>query len=563
MREEKIGSEKPGPAGDYDSLERENKQLRDVLGKTKPLLEKGKKAEEELKETKATLARISEPPLIYGTLLGLGNDGARVVYSGHSSQMLVPVNSEIDPADLVPGNEVLLDQRTGYLVRVVGPQETGISARVKDVLPDGRLIVTTSMGTEEKVVHFALEDTPRIGHPVLLDRSGTVAIQHLPRDDRKDLYVEEIPDIGWDDIGGLEEEKGKLRAMIEHPYLYPHYYKPYKSLEPSKGALLHGPPGCGKTLLVKALVHEMFKLRKEDMPIPVLVVWDEAEALFNTRGTGVSIAGGGGGTMSDTVVPQLLSQLDGLEPLNDYRRSTTCECQDANPFFYYIGGPRILNQFVGNTEEAIREVYSSARDRSNFVATILITNRPDMLDPALVREGRIDKKLYVPRPDRDAASSIFSVYLGDNDLPIHEAEPGYRDPAGWCEDAIEQLLGYLFSAEEPIALVEYRDGRRRDLHRKDLLSGSKIYAIVQRACETAIARQIDEGEAGLKVEYLKEAAEESYREEIEILTSGSPQKWSQMLGKESELIARISTSKGYAARSKQVTKTFVTRSGAI
>jgi proteasome-associated ATPase len=546
-------------------LEQENKELREALDKTRALLEKGKKTAELLAAAQTRLAGIGKPPLIYGTLLRVGDDGARVVYSGRSSQMLVPVNAMIDRDELVPGREVLLDQNTGYLVSVTGPQEAGIAATVKDHLPDGRLVVTTASGNEDRVVHTALPEPVRVGFPVMLDRSGTVAIQQLPTEERKDLYVEEIPDIGWDDIGGLEGEKDKLRAMIEHPYLYPEYYSAYKNLKPSKGVLLQGPPGCGKTLLIKALVHEMFKLRSVGMPVPVLVVWDEAEALFSTRGTGISVSGGAGGTMSDTIVPQLLSQLDGLEPLNSYKRKPMpYDTGDARPFFYYIGGPTILNQFVGTTEGAIREIYASARQKSNFVATILITNRPDMLDPALVREGRIDKKLYIPRPDRDAARSIFRVYLSENEYPIHQDEPNASCQSDWSAEATDRLLDYLFEPEDPVALVEYRDGRQRALHRADLLSGSKIYAIVQRACETAIERQIeDKKDEGLRAEYLLDAADASYREEVEILTSGSPQKWSQVLGKESEIIARITVAKGYAARRGAAPRTFVTRSGAI
>ena len=374
MREKDSGSEVFNESERSRNLKQENERLRDKLLQARPLLEKGREAEEALKAAKATF---NEQPLIYGTLLSLEEERARVVYSGHSSQMLVTINPEIDIATLIPGYEVLMDQKTGTLFQVNGPQKNGIVATTKDILSDGRLIATTATG-EQRVVQLAAGLTPKVGYPILLDPSATVAIQCLPRDDRKELYVEEIPEIGWDAIGGLREEKEKLQRMIEHPYLYPEYYKQYKTLRPSKGLLLQGPPGCGKTLLIKALVHEMFKLRREEMPIPVLVVWDEAEALFSTRGTGVPIEGGGGGTMSDTVVPQLLSQLDGLNSLDSYKHEPATTCQDTKPFFYYIGGPRILNQFVGNTEEAIREVYTSARERSNFVATILITNRPDM-----------------------------------------------------------------------------------------------------------------------------------------------------------------------------------------
>jgi len=563
MGNKKTDHEEPLPAKNDRYLERENKVLREKLTRTVPLLERGKKAEVELQMARATLEKINNPPLIYGTLLRVEENGARVVYSGHNSQILAPLSSDVDPKNLTPGCEVLLDQKSGYVIEVVGPQKTGIAAIVKDILPDGRLIVTTAAGSDGKVVHAAAGYVPRIGFPVLLDASASVAIRALPRDDRKDLYVEEIPTIGWDDIGGLEAEKEKLRAMIEHPYLYPEYYRQYKTLRPSKGVLLHGPPGCGKTLLIKALVHEMFKLRQVGMPIPVIVVWDEAEALFHTRGTGMHIEGGSGGSMSDTVVPQLLAQLDGLNALNSYTRETCSDCENTKPFFYYIGGPQILNQFVGNTEEAIREVYESARERSNFVATILLTNRPDMLDPALIREGRIDKKLYIPRPDKASAKNIFSVYLRENDFPIHASELHQHTQEQWIENATGQILNYIFNLRDPIALVEYRDGRKKDLYRSDLLSGSKVYAIVQRACESAIAEQIKTGEAGLKIAHLQKAVEASYDEEVDILTSGSPQKWSQILGKESDLIARISVAQKYSIDELHAIQNYAKRSGVV
>lgn len=504
------------------------------------------------------LQKLTSPPLEHGTLLEYS--GKNAVVSVGSKKLTVPVHPKINPKDLQTGREVLLVDscEVKSLIQAGDYPTTGVSARVRHVLGGDRLAIST-MGDAESIVYAVPDIDTKPGDLVLLDRTGMVALGKLPRKDKQEYFVENVPNVGWNSVGGIDSQIRQLKRILVYPYISPAAFERYTPpMSPVKGMMLYGPPGCGKTLLMKAAVNEMFAMRKDGMPLPVVVFFDEADSLFGVRGGGIPIEGGAGGTMSDTIVPTLLAELQGLEDLNMSGRKIVYE-GDVAPFFYYIGGPEILNKYVGTSEEAIRDIYASARERSSLVITVFATNRPDKIDPALMREGRFDRKIRVPRPDEAGARQTLSIYLMDT-LPINGDELTGTTAEHWRRRAADYLIGELFGNREPIAEVHYREGNSRPLYRRDLVSGAKIHGIVSRVCDYAACREV-EGEApGLRYDDLRLGVQESYAEEIEMLTSGSPQKWSQILGRESDRILRIVPSATYAPAEQE---TFRPRTSAI
>lgn len=531
----------------YREADERNRKMTDALRRAHNDLAQAESDRAEFTKAQAFLQQLEEVPLRYGVLRSYGDTEARVLVG--SEELQVAISPAVDRSGLAPGKEIMLSG--GALVRAAGYPAVGTSARVRDVLPDDRLIVTLPMGSGESVVYWRNGKKPKPGNTVLLDKHGAYAVEILPRDEKKDLYIEEVPRVTWDDVGGLDGAIRDLITMVKYPYLYPDKARKYKL--GGGGVLLHGPPGCGKTYLVKALLNDMADAReklkaegKKVPPLPAIVFFDEADSLFSTRGTGMLVDGGGGSTMSDTIVPQLLAEMQGLEELNrtDAYDSYT-EADSAQLSYWHIAGPELLSKWVGESEETLRAIYASARERSPIVITILATNRPDKLDPALVREGRIDKKIQVARPDEAGTRKIFEIYL-DEQFPVAAQElKQYGSMAAWRDHAIDELVSYLFD-DEPVAYVEYRNGNRRELYRRDLLSGAKIASIVKRAGEAAFLREVEGGEEGATIGDAVVGTDKSYIEEVDILTSGSPYKWSQILGKESDLIARITAATRYA-----------------
>ncbi len=536
----------PNFTDQYRRIVDANRGMSKRLQQDRELLAQASEDREQLDELQAYMAKLESTPLRYGILRSYdGSDEARVIAG--SDEMQVAIDPNLSRADLTIGKEVLIDPQTSSIVRVNGYPQTGTSARVKDVIGE-RLVVATSMGNEEKVVLYVGSNgsKPKAGDLVLLDKTGLVAIEPLPREDRKELYVEEIPPITWNDIGGLGDEIKLFRRITEFPYLHPEIYARYK-LSPPKGVLLHGPPGCGKTLLVQALINDMYTAGRDDV---VVVFFDEADSLFSARGTGVTVEGGAGSTMSDTIVPQLLAELQGLEELNKSRAYTPRKNPgDGKAWFYNIPGPALLSKWVGESEQTIRDIYSRAKEKG-IVLTVLATNRPDKLDPALLREGRIDKKVYIPRPNAEGAKRMFEIYL-PRELPVSESELSrYAD---WHGHAITGLVAYLFDDTESLAHVKYRNATERDLHRRDLISGSKIRSIVMRACEYAAEREAEGGISGIEYDDLMKGVNDSYAEEVEILTTGSPGKWSLILGRDGDDIQRITPASKYSTQEAQPT----------
>jgi proteasome-associated ATPase len=419
------------------------------------------------------------------------------------------------------------------IVQVREPDRRGDVVTVKDLLTDHRVIVV-GVNDEEKVVERIgdLEDvTLRLGERVLLDARSNYIVERLPRQEVEDLILETVPDISYADVGGLDQQIEAITDAVELPYLYRELFHEY-ALPAPKGILLYGPPGCGKTLIAKAVANSLaHKVRevtgndnvrsyfinvkgpellnkyvgeterhirmifqrareKAEEGMPVIVFFDEMDSLFRTRGTGIS------SDMESTIVPQLLAEIDGVETLRN-------------------------------------------------VIVIGATNREDLIDPAILRPGRLDVKIKVERPNADSANQIFSRYL-TADVPIaaHEVtELGGGDSDKAVRVMIERTVEEMYRTDDDNRFLEvtYQGGDKEILYYKDFSSGAMIENIVRRAKKLAVKREIAAGERGIRLTDLIESIRQEYHESEDLPNTTNPDDWARISGRKGERIVFIRT----------------------
>jgi proteasome-associated ATPase len=487
-------------------------------------------AREQLSVLRAEVEKLTNPPNNFGTVLGVNADGSVDIMTGNR-KLRVAAQPTIEVKKLQKGQEVLLNESStiidtrDFLVK-------GEVVRVRDKLDDGRLLVMVR-GDDEQVVTVAdsLSDTPvRIGDHVRLDTRSGMVFEKLHRPEVEELVLEEVPDITYHQVGGLTEQIEEIRDAVELPYVHKDLFGEY-GLEPPKGILLYGPPGCGKTLIAKAVANSLAKAvahrtgrpdarsyflnikgpellnkwvgeterqirlifqrakEKSDEGVPVIVFFDEMDSLFRTRGTGIS------SDVESTIVPQLLSELDGVEALKN-------------------------------------------------VIVIGASNREDLIDPAILRPGRLDVKIKISRPDPVAARQIFRIYL-DHDIPFDPEEMAEHDGdrSTLLDDVIAKTVDLMYSEEEENRFLEvtYANGDREVLYFKDFSSGAMIENIVRRAKKDAIKRQIDGGTIGLKAEDLTKAIKQEFREHEDLPNTTNPDDWAKISGKKGERITYVRT----------------------
>ncbi|MGB3395220.1 MAG: proteasome ATPase, partial [Nitrospira sp.] len=484
--------------------------------------------------------KLTAPPSTYGIFSSLDTDGTGNVYvSGR--KMKVSLHPSIKAKSLRKGQEVILNEALN-VIEVRGFDVQGEVVRLKDVLEGNRALVTLHFD-EEKVAELGeplLSERLSVGDHLLYDpRSGCV-IEKLPKSEAEELVLEEIPDVDYEHIGGLQKEIEQVRDAVELPFLYPHIFSNYKLSAP-KGVLLYGPPGCGKTLIAKAVassiakklghlkdkqlrsyflhvkgpellnkyvgeserqVREVFKKAKEraDDGHPVIVFFDEMDALFRTRGTGIS------SDIESTIVPQFLSEIDGVERLTN-------------------------------------------------VIVIGASNRQDLIDPAVLRAGRLDVKVKVGRPDATAARDIFSKYVS-TDLPFDEED--LKRHAGDARALVDSLMNmtvdamYATTDENKFIEVTYANGEKEVLYFKDFASGALIEGIVSRAKKFAVKRAIAQEGTGLRAEDLIRAIREEFKEHEDLPNTTNPDDWAKVAGKKGEKIVHLRTISGGPAEARQI-----------
>jgi len=487
-------------------------------------------AREQIVSLKSEVDRLAEPPGGFGTVLFCYPDStADIMVMG--KKVRVAISPEIDNSLLTLGREVLLNES----LNVVGVQEfdsVGDIVVFKERLSEDRALVV-SHSDEEKVIRIGSplsSVTLRAGDTLLCDARNGVAFEKVARAEVEELVLEEVPNINYEDIGGLTEQIEAIRDAVELPYLHADLFAEHQ-LRPPKGILLYGPPGCGKTLIAKAVANSLaqkvvertglgegrsfflnikgpellnkyvgeterhirlvFQRAREKASegMPVIVFFDEMDSLFRTRGTGVS------SDVENTIVPQLLSEIDGVEGLEN-------------------------------------------------VIVIGASNREDMIDPAILRPGRLDVKIKIARPDAESARSIFGKYLTAS-LPLHESDLAENngDPALTCRNMIDRAVEQMYAESDANRFLEvtYANGDKEVLFFKDFNSGAMIENIVSRAKKSAIKDFLDAGEKGIRVHHLLDACLDEFRENEDLPNTTNPDDWARISGKKGERIVFIRT----------------------
>ncbi|HSS11884.1 MAG TPA: proteasome ATPase [Acidimicrobiales bacterium] len=507
-------------------------QLQQAISQNEKLTYTLREAREHIAALREEVDKLTQPPSAYGTFLATNDDGTIDVFSG-GRKMRVALHPELTDTPLKRGQEVVLNESLN-VVLARGSEVSGEVVVLKEVLDDGTRAIIVGRADEERVVEIAetlRADKLRAGDTILMDSRTGLLLEKLPRPEVEELVLEEVPDISYADVGGLDTQIEAITDAVELPFLYRELFQEHKLPAP-KGILLYGPPGCGKTLIAKAVANSLAKKvsevtgdkearsyfrnikgpellnkyvgeterqirlvfqrarEKSEEGVPVIVFFDEMDSLFRTRGTGIS------SDMESTIVPQLLAEFDGVETLKN-------------------------------------------------VIVIGASNREDLIDPAILRPGRLDVKIKIERPDQEAAAQIFARYL-TADLPLEEE--GIRTLGGGDREKcvrgmIEETVVEMYRADEDNQFLEvtYQNGDKETMYYKDFASGAMIENIVRRAKKLAIKRTISGEGRGIRIDDLVASIKQEYKEHEDLPNTTNPDDWAKISGKKGERIVYVRT----------------------
>ena len=501
-------------------------QLAQAVSQNERLSATLREAREHISGLRDEVEKLTMPPSAYGTFLSANDDDTVDIFTS-GRKMRVSVHPEVDVTKLERGQEVTLNEALN-VVLARGVEISGEVVVVRELLEDANRVLVVGRADEERVCELAgtlMGETIRSGDHLLLDSRSGLVVERLPRPEIEELVLEEVPDVTYADVGGLDDQIELIKDAVELPYLYADLFAEHE-LQPPKGILLYGPPGCGKTLIAKAVANSLAKRvaektgndsirsyflnikgpellnkyvgeterqirlvfqrarEKSEEGVPVIVFFDEMDSLFRTRGTGIS------SDMESTIVPQLLAEIDGVERLTN-------------------------------------------------VIVIGASNREDLIDPAILRPGRLDVKIKIERPDPVAATAIFSQYLTDS-LPI---AGGAKTAAAEIKKMIKLAVDRMYSTEDANRFLEvtYQNGDKETLYFKDFSSGAMIENIVRRAKKLSIKRQIDGAEPGICADDLIQSVIQEFREHEDLPNTTNPDDWAKISGKKGERIVYVRT----------------------
>ena len=519
MRREKI-NERQRVNSEINELTTANKELAETLGQ----------AREQIVQLKTDLARLALPPASFGVVVSIP-DGDYVDIMTNGRKMRVQISPTVERDKLQNGQEVILNDSM-TIIQSLDFLDVGEIVTFKEYITEDR-VLAIGRTDEERVIRLSeplLNVRLRSGDALLVESRTNFAYEKITKSEVEELVLEEVPDIDYEDIGGLGAQIEMIRDAVELPYLHAELFREY-DLRPPKGILLYGPPGCGKTLIAKAVANSLAKKvaktngqgaarshflnikgpellnkfvgeterhirlvfqrarEKATEGTPVIVFFDEMDSLFRTRGSGVS------SDVENSIVPQLLSEIDGVEGLQN-------------------------------------------------VIVIGASNREDMIDPAILRPGRLDVKIKIERPDVQGATEIFSKYLTPH-LPIHSedlAEHG-GDVESTIKAMIQTTVTRMYSTDDINRFLEvtYANGDKEVLYFKDFNSGAMIENIVGRAKKMAIKDQIEAGQRGIRISHLLNACIDEFKENEDLPNTTNPDDWARISGKKGERIVYIRT----------------------
>ncbi len=528
--------------------------LASVTGQNERLADTLREARDQIVALKEEVDRLAQPPSGFGVFLEACEDGTADVFTG-GRKMRVSVSPAVELEKLRPGQEVVLNEALNVVI-AQGYETVGEVVMLKELLEGGDRALVISHADEERVVRLAeplLDSVLRAGDSLLLEPRSGYVYERIPKAEVEELILEEVPDITYSDIGGLGSQIVQIRDAVELPYLHADLFREHQ-LRPPKGVLLYGPPGCGKTLIAKAVANSLAK------------------------------------QVAARTAAQRAESGEEAEPQSKGQAKDAREGKEGKSFFLNIKGPELLNKYVGETERHIRLVFQRAREKASEGMPVIVffdemdsifrtrgsgvssdventivpqllseidgveglenvivigaSNREDMIDPAILRPGRLDVKIKIERPDAEAAKDIFSKYVLTG-LPLHPddlAEHGSSREAT-VDAMIQRVVERMYSETEENRFLEvtYANGDKEVLYFKDFNSGAMIENIVARAKKMAIKEFLDTGQKGMRVAHLLTACVDEFSENEDLPNTTNPDDWARISGKKGERIVYIRT----------------------